>query len=49
MQFAEHLDLTGSQSPEGVGRAVVAMIEDQDLMQCRDDLSRSQTLRSAAA
>ena len=25
MQFAEHLDLTRSQSPEGVGRAVAAL------------------------
>ena len=28
MRFAEHLDLTASQSPEGVGRAVVALAED---------------------
>ena len=32
MQFAEHLDLTHSQSPEGVGRAVVALACDHDLM-----------------
>ncbi len=32
MQFAEHLDLTRSQSPEGVGRAVVALAADPDLM-----------------
>jgi NAD(P)-dependent dehydrogenase (short-subunit alcohol dehydrogenase family) len=29
MQFAEHLDLTGSQSPEGVGRVVAALAADQ--------------------
>ena len=28
MQFAEHLDLTASQSPEGVGRAVAALASD---------------------
>jgi NAD(P)-dependent dehydrogenase (short-subunit alcohol dehydrogenase family) len=28
MQFAEHLDLTGSQSPEGVGRVVAALADD---------------------
>jgi NAD(P)-dependent dehydrogenase (short-subunit alcohol dehydrogenase family) len=28
MQFAEHLDLTGSQSPEGTGRAVAALAAD---------------------
>ncbi len=27
-RFAEHLDLTTSQSPEGVGRAVVALAGD---------------------
>lgn len=32
MQFAEHLDLNGSQSPEGVGRAVAALAEDPHLM-----------------
>jgi NAD(P)-dependent dehydrogenase (short-subunit alcohol dehydrogenase family) len=32
MQFAEHLDLDGSQSPEGVGRTIVALMEDQNLM-----------------
>ena len=32
MQFAEHLDLAASQSPEGVGRAVVALAADPDLM-----------------
>ncbi|MEW1955543.1 SDR family NAD(P)-dependent oxidoreductase [Terrabacter sp. NPDC080008] len=32
MQFAEHLDLTGSQSPEGVGRAIAAMADDPELM-----------------
>jgi NAD(P)-dependent dehydrogenase (short-subunit alcohol dehydrogenase family) len=31
MQFAEHLDLTGSQSPEGVGRVVAALAADDDL------------------
>lgn len=30
MQFAEHLDLTDSQSPEGVGRAVSALAADPD-------------------
>lgn len=28
MQFAEHLNLDGSQSPEGVGRSVVALMQD---------------------
>lgn len=32
MQFAEHLDLTGSQSPEGVGRVVAALAEDPNVM-----------------
>jgi dehydrogenase/reductase SDR family member 1 len=31
LQFAARLDLTGSQSPEGVGRAVVALAGDQDV------------------
>lgn len=30
MQFADHLDLTASQSPEGVGRAVVALAGDPE-------------------
>ena len=33
MQFAEHLDLAGSQSPRGVGRAVAAMLASSDLME----------------
>ena len=32
MQFAEHLDLSGSQSPEGVGRVIVALAVDPRLM-----------------
>jgi dehydrogenase/reductase SDR family protein 1 len=32
MQFAEHLDLADSQSPEGVGRAVAALAGDPDRM-----------------
>ena len=32
LQFAEHLDLASSQSPEGVGRAVVALTGDPDLL-----------------
>jgi NAD(P)-dependent dehydrogenase (short-subunit alcohol dehydrogenase family) len=32
MQFAEHLDLNGSQSPEGVGRAITALTQDPHLM-----------------
>jgi NAD(P)-dependent dehydrogenase (short-subunit alcohol dehydrogenase family) len=32
MQFAEHLDLTDSQSPLGVGRVVAALADDPDLM-----------------
>jgi NAD(P)-dependent dehydrogenase (short-subunit alcohol dehydrogenase family) len=32
MQFAEHLDLAGSQSPEGVGRVVVALAADASVM-----------------
>lgn len=30
MQFAEHLDLGESQSPEGVGSVVVALAGDQE-------------------
>jgi dehydrogenase/reductase SDR family member 1 len=30
MQFADHLDLTGSESPEGVGRVVAALAADPD-------------------
>jgi NAD(P)-dependent dehydrogenase (short-subunit alcohol dehydrogenase family) len=33
MQFADHLDLRASQSPEGVGRAVVALAGDPGRMQ----------------
>src|SRR5262245_55241840 len=32
MQFAEYLDLTGSQSPEGVGRVVAALAADGDAL-----------------
>jgi NAD(P)-dependent dehydrogenase (short-subunit alcohol dehydrogenase family) len=32
MQFAEYLDLTGSQSPEGVGRVVAALAADESVM-----------------
>lgn len=32
MQYAEHLNLDGSQSPEGVGRTVVALVHDPGLM-----------------
>lgn len=32
MQFAEHLDLTDSQSPEGVGRVVAALAADPKVM-----------------
>lgn len=32
MQFADHLDLSRSQSPEGVGRAVTALAADPELM-----------------
>jgi NAD(P)-dependent dehydrogenase (short-subunit alcohol dehydrogenase family) len=32
MQFAAHLDLTGSQSPEGVGRVVAALAADDTAM-----------------
>ena len=32
MQFAEHLDLTDSQSPEGIGRAVAALAADRQVM-----------------
>src|SRR5262249_27720001 len=32
MQFAEHLDLSASQSPEGVGRAVAALAVDPEVM-----------------
>jgi len=32
LQFAEQVDLTGSQSPEGVGRAISALADDPHLM-----------------
>ena len=32
MRFAEQLDLTGSQSPEGVGRVVAALAADPAVM-----------------
>lgn len=32
MQLAEHLGLTDSQSPEGVGRVVAALAEDVEMM-----------------
>lgn len=32
MQFADHLDLAGSQSPEGVGRVVAALAADESVM-----------------
>jgi NAD(P)-dependent dehydrogenase (short-subunit alcohol dehydrogenase family) len=32
MQFAEHFDLAGSQSPEGVGRVVAALAADPDVL-----------------
>ena len=32
LQFAEHLDLTGSQSPEGVGRVITALADDDAVM-----------------
>ena len=32
LQFAEHLDLTGSQSPQGVGRVVAALAADEQVM-----------------
>jgi hypothetical protein len=32
MQFAEYLDLTDSQSPEGVGRVVAALAADDKVM-----------------
>lgn len=32
LQFAEQVDLSASQSPEGVGRAVAALAGDQELM-----------------
>ncbi len=32
LQFAEHLDLAGSQSPEGVGRSIAALARDPDLL-----------------
>ncbi len=31
LQFADHLDLTDSQSPEGVGRAIAALADDPEL------------------
>ncbi len=32
LQFAERLDLAGSQSPEGVGRVIAALADDPDLL-----------------
>jgi dehydrogenase/reductase SDR family protein 1 len=32
MQFAEYIDLSQSQSPEGVGRAVAALAADPDVL-----------------
>ncbi|MEW1839188.1 hypothetical protein AB0392_14630 [Nonomuraea angiospora] len=32
MQFAEHLDLADSQSPQGVGRVVAALASDARVM-----------------
>jgi NAD(P)-dependent dehydrogenase (short-subunit alcohol dehydrogenase family) len=32
LQFAEHLDMAGSQSPEGVGRSIAALTGDPDLL-----------------
>jgi hypothetical protein len=32
MQYADRLDLTGSQSPEQVGRAIAALADDSDLL-----------------
>jgi hypothetical protein len=32
LQFAEHVDLTGSQSPEGVGPAIARLAEYPGLM-----------------
>jgi hypothetical protein len=32
MQYADRLDLTGSQSPEQIGRAIAALADDLDLL-----------------
>jgi NAD(P)-dependent dehydrogenase (short-subunit alcohol dehydrogenase family) len=32
MQFADHLDLSASQSPEGVGRVIAALAVDPQIM-----------------
>jgi dehydrogenase/reductase SDR family protein 1 len=32
LQFAEHLDMAGSQSPEGVGRSIAALARDPGLL-----------------
>ena len=32
LQFEEHLDMAGSQSPEGVGRSIAALADDPDLL-----------------
>jgi hypothetical protein len=32
MQFAEHLDMTDAQSPEGVGRVVAALAADDAVL-----------------
>jgi hypothetical protein len=32
MQFAEYIDLSQSQSPEGVGRAIAALAADPDVL-----------------
>ena len=46
LQFAAQLDLTRSQSPEGVGRAIVALADDPDRL---DLTGQAQTVEALAA
>lgn len=44
LQFAEHLDLTRSQSPEGAGRAVVALGTDPGVLSLAGQALRADVL-----
>jgi NAD(P)-dependent dehydrogenase (short-subunit alcohol dehydrogenase family) len=46
LQFAEQVDLTGSQSPEGVGRAIAALADDPDLMTLTGQVLTAESLAS---
>jgi NAD(P)-dependent dehydrogenase (short-subunit alcohol dehydrogenase family) len=44
LQFAAQLDLTGSQSPEGVGRAIAALADDPELLSLTGQALRVEAL-----